>query len=122
MEGSSNSSLSSTVESPSISSEAIAEVPNVAHHSKTSSISGTSAMSREIEEELGDDEEIDTDWSSRISPEILEKMSDAEKKRQEIINGLYSELMFSNYYKFPDFYFCFSLQKFILQNEITFVH
>lgn len=90
MEGSSNSSLSSTVESPSISCEAIAEVPTVpsSHHSKTSSFSGTSALSKDIvDDELGDDDELETDWSSKIATEVLDTMSDVEKKRQEIING-----------------------------------
>uniref|UniRef100_A0A336KLF3 CSON010845 protein n=1 Tax=Culicoides sonorensis TaxID=179676 RepID=A0A336KLF3_CULSO len=95
MEGSSNSSLSSTVESPSISCEAIAEVPTSSapsstHHSKTSSFSGTSALSKDIlDEELADDDELETDWSSKIAQEILDTMSDVEKKRQEIINEIY---------------------------------
>lgn len=91
MEGSSNSSLSSTHESPSLSSEVIAEVPTApsSHHSKTSSFSGTSALSKELmDEEFDDDDESKmTDWSSKIATEILETMSDVEKKRQEIING-----------------------------------
>ncbi|XP_063697194.1 rho guanine nucleotide exchange factor 11 isoform X3 [Culicoides brevitarsis] len=93
MEGSSNSSLSSTVESPSISCEAITEAPTApssSHHSKTSSFSGTSALSKDIvDDELGDDDELETDWSSKISTEILDTMSDVEKKRQEIINEIY---------------------------------
>lgn len=29
----------------------------------------------------------DEDWSSHIAPEVLQTLSDGEKKRQEIING-----------------------------------
>lgn len=38
------------------------------------------------EDEAGD---LEADWSSNVSPDILQTLSDAEKKRQEIINGLY---------------------------------
>ena len=31
--------------------------------------------------------ELEADWSSAVDPEVLGNMSDAEKKRQEIING-----------------------------------
>lgn len=31
--------------------------------------------------------EFESDWSSNVSPEILQTLSDAEKRRQEIING-----------------------------------
>lgn len=39
---------------------------------------------------LGSDDEsneIEADWSSNVSPEILQTLSVAEKKRQEVING-----------------------------------
>lgn len=32
--------------------------------------------------------EIEADWSSNISGDILQTLSDGEKKRQEIINGI----------------------------------
>lgn len=37
-----------------------------------------------------DDEtcDIEADWSSNISGDILQTLSDGEKKRQEIINGI----------------------------------
>lgn len=38
------------------------------------------------EDEAGD---LEADWSSNVSAEILQTLSDAEKKRQEIINGKY---------------------------------
>lgn len=36
------------------------------------------------EDEAGD---LEPDWSSNVSSDILQTLSDAEKKRQEIING-----------------------------------
>lgn len=36
------------------------------------------------EDEGGDQE---ADWSSHVSPDILQTLSDTEKRRQEIING-----------------------------------
>lgn len=86
VEGSSNSSLSSAMESPSMSCEAITEASNVSMHSKNSSIGGASIITREFDED-DDEDDLDTDWSSKIAPEILEAMTDVEKKRQEIING-----------------------------------
>lgn len=41
------------------------------------------------EDEAGD---LEADWSSNVSADILQTLSDAEKKRQEIINGLYWNL------------------------------
>lgn len=36
------------------------------------------------------DDELDLpDWASNVPPEILEKLSSKEKKRQEVINELY---------------------------------
>lgn len=37
------------------------------------------------EDEAGD---LEADWSSNVGADILQTLSDAEKKRQEIINGL----------------------------------
>lgn len=87
MEGSSNSSLSSNVDSPSMSCDVITDTPtNVSTHSKNSSIGGTSLMLRDFDED-DEEDELEMDWSSKISSEILETLSDVEKKRQEIING-----------------------------------
>lgn len=87
MEGSSNSSLSSNVDSPSMSCETITDTPtNVSMHSKNSSIGGASLMLRDFDED-DEEDDLETDWSSKISAEILETLTDVEKKRQEIING-----------------------------------
>lgn len=38
------------------------------------------------EDEAGD---LEPDWSSNVGADVLQSLSDAEKKRQEIINGSY---------------------------------
>lgn len=96
MEGSSNSSLSSNIESPSVSSEAIPDTTttnsttNVSMHSKSGSIGGASVIARDFIED--DDDDVmpnEADWSSKIPSEKLDAMTDVEKKRQEIINEIY---------------------------------
>ena len=34
-----------------------------------------------------EEEDLEADWSSNVAADILQTLSDAEKKRQEIING-----------------------------------
>ncbi|XP_055706174.1 rho guanine nucleotide exchange factor 12 isoform X6 [Phlebotomus papatasi] len=81
---SSSSSLSSnSLDSPSISFDAVGA---------PSSCSGTQpgVVPRqwvESEDEGGGD--LETDWSSNVPADILQNLSDAEKKRQEIINEIY---------------------------------
>lgn len=46
------------------------------------------AVSVQLDWEGSDDECLgDEDWASQIAAEVLQTLSDAEKKRQEIING-----------------------------------
>ncbi len=69
-----------------------------------------------------DDEAGDciADWSSNVAADILQTLSDAEKKRQEIINGkiLRPTQPLSLIAKF----FVSNFQKYIKRNGITYEH
>ncbi|GAB0090163.1 hypothetical protein DMENIID0001_048550 [Sergentomyia squamirostris] len=81
---SSSSSLSSnSLDSPSISFEAVgAPPPTAGTHVGLAPRSWV-----ESDEEGGGD--CETDWSSNVASDVLATLSDAEKKRQEIINEIY---------------------------------
>ncbi|XP_059622198.1 uncharacterized protein LOC132265518 [Phlebotomus argentipes] len=81
---SSSSSLSSnSLDSPSISFEAVgASTAGAASHHAVSARQWV-----ESDDEAAGD--LETDWSSNVAADILQNLSDAEKKRQEIINEIY---------------------------------
>lgn len=52
--------------------------------------SGLPLTQRQWEFEIDDDDDFnDTDWSSNVPVDLLTSLSDTEKKRQEIINGIF---------------------------------
>lgn len=79
--GSSNSSHSSDLDSPSLSMD----------HSYTGDVpAAESAINSysQIQQQLdSDDELIDMDWASTVPLDVLQSMNNDEKKRQEVING-----------------------------------
>lgn len=84
--GSSNSSISSGLENPSHSLEPIIATPQVqAAIQQQLNVSGPRQW---VDSE--DDtclQELVPDWGSNVAPEVLQTLTDHEKKRQEIING-----------------------------------
>lgn len=82
---SSNSSLSSSLESTSTSLEAVG-----APTAGAGTVAPTNRPWTDSDDEHAGGGEInESDWSSNIDADILKTLSDNEKKRQEVINELY---------------------------------
>lgn len=76
-------------------SSALFSSPGAANLSGTSSYGLGYVTAREWND--SEDEgnfEPEIDWSSNIAPEILATLCDAEKKRQEVINGEWIDRLF----------------------------
>jgi len=84
--GSSTSSLSSSTNSPSTSMEQVG-----INATQPSTLFPTQPTARHW---IDSDDEcngelVETDWTSNVGTDILQTLSDAEKKRQEVINEIY---------------------------------
>lgn len=65
-----------------------ADSPNISLDTVGTNTTGQSSMPIPQQWVDSDDEaDLEVDWSSNVAPDILQSLSEAEKKRQEIING-----------------------------------
>jgi hypothetical protein len=87
--GGSTSSLSSGLDSPSTSLEQVGVTAQATLVGVCFPTQPTARQWIDSDDDGGNVELVEADWSSNVAIDILQTLSDAEKKRQEVINEIY---------------------------------